>query len=197
MKRARYRTVRRPGTGESVLEHRLVMEQAIGRRLRTNEHVHHINGDTHDNRLENLQVLTPKEHMKLHKQKHPYTKPCVVCGEVFRPHPTKRKRAKTCSSDCFRELIGREKRGGRHPSATLTATQVREARARAHQGEQIVAIAAEYNVNRRTLASAVAGRTWKHITEPPPLVRPPGGDRRPAAALARANAPGMHERVVA
>ncbi len=39
-----------------VLAHRLVMSEAIGRPLRSDEQVHHINGDRGDNRLENLQL---------------------------------------------------------------------------------------------------------------------------------------------
>lgn len=39
-----------------VLEHRLVVAQAIGRPLEPRETVHHINGDRQDNSLENLQL---------------------------------------------------------------------------------------------------------------------------------------------
>jgi len=39
-----------------VLEHRLVMARAIGRPLERHETVHHIDGDTHNNRLPNLQL---------------------------------------------------------------------------------------------------------------------------------------------
>lgn len=48
--------------GKSVKQHRYIMELALGRKLRPDEDVHHINGIKTDNRAENLQVLLHSEH---------------------------------------------------------------------------------------------------------------------------------------
>jgi hypothetical protein len=47
-------------------EHRLVIEEKIGRYLTPDEVVHHINGVKDDNRLENLCLCSPAEHAKSH-----------------------------------------------------------------------------------------------------------------------------------
>ena len=49
-----------------IREHRLIMEKKIGRFLKRSEHVHHINHIRTDNRIENLMIMSPSEHSKLH-----------------------------------------------------------------------------------------------------------------------------------
>lgn len=51
-----------------VMEHILVMEAVLGRWLKDNECVHHINGNRADNRKENLVVMTKSGHMSLHSK---------------------------------------------------------------------------------------------------------------------------------
>lgn len=57
---------RGPNKGRSV--HVVLMENKIGRPLEPDECVHHIDGDKHNNELNNLALLTRSGHMRLHQR---------------------------------------------------------------------------------------------------------------------------------
>jgi hypothetical protein len=86
-----------------VLEHRVVMENHLGRLLDPKEHVHHVNGDRHDNRVENLLVMTEKEHLLEHNKSRSrlfLLVKCPECRSVFDRDNRNKKPIMFCSRKC-------------------------------------------------------------------------------------------------
>ena len=63
----------RDASGKIVMpmEHRLVMEHHLGRKLWPQEVIHHKNGRTQDNRIENLEIKSRSRHMTDHHREGP------------------------------------------------------------------------------------------------------------------------------
>ena len=91
------------------------MENKIGRHLKPDEIVHHIDNDINNNEIDNLQLMTRAEHTKHHLTKEEVKVICTICLETFLLKPSifrrKMKKSKTgklaCSQICGGKLLSR------------------------------------------------------------------------------------------
>lgn len=68
--------------------HRVIAENKLGRLLKPNEVVHHIDEDKSNNDEANLAVMTVSAHTQLHKPKSEQIRCiCPVCGASFKLEP--------------------------------------------------------------------------------------------------------------
>jgi hypothetical protein len=107
--------------GKRMYEHRYVLEQKLGRPLAPGEEGHHINENKRDNRPENLEVKTRREHNAhhLHRLNTGHYAivtelTCEECGKKFSiPRTTANKygragRRKTCGKACRNAYVARK-----------------------------------------------------------------------------------------
>lgn len=82
-----YTVIFKSGRKKTVYEHREVVEEMLGRRLRRREVIHHKNGDKLDNSLENLEVTTQSAHAREHasnRKPEMWKLRCSNCRKVVR-----------------------------------------------------------------------------------------------------------------
>ena len=141
--------------------HILLMEEILGRPLKENEVVHHINGDKRDNRPENLQVLDRGKHTSLHKQG------VAVSG---------------ASLEKMRAAQSRKQSTQRK----LTSEQVRDIAVRLSEGATLIELATEYGISRKSIAAIRDGKTYRDVlSDYPDSAFPLKEKKAPASKSAR------------
>lgn len=134
-----YKRIRLPD-GSTKDEHRIIIEEHLGRELDRNEVVHHKNGNKRDNRIENLEIMTLSEHTKVHSEEQA-KKPLKI--------------------STIEKLIdnGRKYR----PASKLTLDKVKKIRKRISNGEKQVDIADDYGVHKATIHKIKDKETWNWV----------------------------------
>lgn len=115
--------------GRVILEHRLVMENHLGRPLLPHEHIHHKDGCKLNNLIDNLELVELSDHARYHRQQRlAYDKKCPDCQETFprstfkvymiHGNPRPCVRCPECEKKRNRARM-REKYRKNHPTASL------------------------------------------------------------------------------
>lgn len=65
-------------------KHQLVLEKKLGRKLRTGEMVHHIDGNKSNYKMSNLKVVNKSQHNKLHHVWSGNKNPSITMGHAAR-----------------------------------------------------------------------------------------------------------------
>jgi hypothetical protein len=125
-------------------EHRLIMERFLGRKLSSNEVVHHKDGNKRNNDINNLEVMSRSKHSKLHA-------PIIAIPKT----PAGLLRLKL------------RMQGVKSPGAVLNDELVQLILSSNYKNMSSRKVAKEFKVAHTTIARIRSGKNWSHIKQCP------------------------------
>lgn len=122
--------------------------------------IHHKDRNTLNDELDNLEILTITDHVKVHHQQYkPKEFKCMGCGIIYvRPYHIYNERDKRgakrnyCSTACYQKHNNK-----------MTIIKVGELRKLARSGVAQVALAKRYNVSTSLVSAIVNELCWRNI----------------------------------
>lgn len=129
------------GPGKFIGEHRLVMQNHLGRKLLSSEVVHHKNEDTRDNRIENLEIMSLSEHAKHHS-------PFITGVPLTAEH---------------KKALSDARLGKRTKSAPLSDATVRKIRLDRNSGLGPSLIARNFGINKVTVIQICNRKRYAYV----------------------------------